>query len=111
MRISGSQHGVRWFADQLTFLNWSHPSEHMASFETRVTEIRADPRGGFFVRLKPHFLERDVEYQNISLEPHFDNHCASIAEDSIEVRTEHAPPVYVGQIVAVYAVEPELPSF
>jgi hypothetical protein len=83
----------------------------MASFETRVTEIRADPRGGFSVRLKPHFLEGDVAYQKICLEPHFDNHCASIAEDSIEVRTEHAPPVYVGQIVTVYAVEPEQPSF
>jgi hypothetical protein len=43
------------------------------------------------VRLKPHFLERDVAYQKIWLEPHFDNHCASIAKDSIEVRTEHAP--------------------
>ena len=83
----------------------------MASFETRVTEIRADPRGGFSVRLKPHFLEGDVAYQKICLEPHFDNHCASIAEDSIEVRTEHAPPVYVGPIVTVYAVEPEQPSF
>jgi hypothetical protein len=83
----------------------------MASFETRVTEIRADPRGGFSVMLKPHFLERDVAYQKVWLEPHFDNHCASIAEDSIEVRTEHAPPVYVGQIVTVYAVEPELPPF
>ena len=83
----------------------------MASFETRLTEIRADPRGGFSVRLKPHFLERDVAYQKIWLEPQFNNHCASIAEDSIEVRTEHAPPVYAGQIVTVYAVEPELPSF
>lgn len=83
----------------------------MASFETRVTEIRAEPRGGFSVRLKPHFLERDVAYQKVWLEPHFDNHCTSIAEDSIEVRTSNAPPVYVGQIVTVYAVEPELPSF
>src|SRR5260370_42566723 len=83
----------------------------MASFETRVTEIRADPRGGFSVMLKPHFLERDVAYQKVWLEPHFDNHCASIAEDSIEVRTENAPPVYVGQIVTVYAVEPEHPTF
>ena len=83
----------------------------MASFETRVTEIRADPRGGFFVRLKPHFLERDIEHHKISLEPHFDNHCASIVEDSIEVRTELAPPLYVGQIMTVYAIEPELPSF
>jgi hypothetical protein len=63
------------------------------------------------VMLKPHFLERNVAYQKVWLEPHFDNHCASIAEDSIEVRTENAPPVYVGQIVTVYAVEPELPSF
>ena len=83
----------------------------MASFETRVTEIRADPRGGFSVMLKPNFLERDVAYQKVWLEPHFEKHCASIAEDSIEVRTENAPPVYVGQIVTVYAVEPELPSF
>jgi hypothetical protein len=83
----------------------------MASFETRVTEIRADPRGGFSVRLKPHFLERDVAYQKVWFEPHFDNYCASIAEDGIEVRTENAPPVYVGQIVTVNAAEPELPSF
>ena len=62
----------------------------MASFETRVTEIRADPRGGFSVMLKPHFLERDVAYQKVWLEPHFENHCASIAEDSIAVRTENA---------------------
>ena len=59
----------------------------MASFETRVTEIRADPQGGFYVMLKPHFLERDVAYQKVWLEPHFGSHCASIAEDSIEVRT------------------------
>ena len=59
--------------------------------------------GGFSVMLKPHFLERDVAYQKVWLEPHFDNHCVSIAEDSIEVRTENAPPVY--------AVEPELPFF
>jgi hypothetical protein len=51
--------------------------------------------------LKPHFLERNVAYQKVWLEPHFDNHCASIAEDSIEVRTENAPPAYVGQIVTV----------
>ncbi len=56
----------------------------MASFETRVTEIRADPRGGFSVMLKPHFLERNVAYQKVWLEPHFEKHCASIAEDSIE---------------------------
>ena len=83
----------------------------MASFETRVTEIRADPRGGFSVRLKPHFLERDVAYQKIWFEPRFDNFCTSIAEDSIEIRTENVPPVYVGQIVTVNAAEPELPSF
>jgi hypothetical protein len=83
----------------------------MASFETRVTEIRLDARGGFSVRLKPHFLERDVAYQKVWFEPQFDNYCASIAEDSIEVHTENAPPVYVGQIVTVNAAEPELPSF
>ena len=78
----------------------------MASFETRVTEIRADPQGGFSVRLKPHFLERDVAYQKIWLEPHFNNHCASIAEDSIEVRTEHAPPVYARMPRALSSVAP-----
>jgi hypothetical protein len=60
--------------------------------------------------LKPHFLERDVPYQKVWLEPHFGSHSASIAEDSIEVRTEHVPQVYLGQIVTVHAVEPELPS-
>jgi hypothetical protein len=83
----------------------------MASFETKVTEIRADPARGILCDAKPHFLERDVAYQKVWLEPHFEKHCASIAEDSIEVRTENAPPVYVGQIVTVYAVEPEPPSF
>jgi hypothetical protein len=67
----------------------------MASFETRVTEIRADPRGGFSVMLKPHFLERDVAFQKVWLEPHFENHCASIAEDSIEVRTDELPSVLI----------------
>src|SRR5258708_20221030 len=81
----------------------------MASFGTRVTEIRADPRAGFSVMLKPHFLERDVAYQKVWLEPHFENHCASIAEYSIEVRTEYAPPVYLDQIVPVYPFEHDFP--
>jgi hypothetical protein len=44
----------------------THFGRTMASFETRVTEIRPDARGGFSVRLKPHFLERDVAYSSTS---------------------------------------------
>ena len=83
----------------------------MASFETRVTEIRNRPLGGYTVVVRPHFLETDIDYQKVSLEPHFDNHGASIAEDHIAFSTDQAPPVYVGQIVTIHADEPETPSF
>jgi hypothetical protein len=67
----------------------------MASFETKSPKS-VWTHGGFSVVPKPHFLETDVDYQKVWLEPHFDNHGASIAKDRVEFHTQHVPPVLCG---------------
>jgi hypothetical protein len=78
----------------------------MLSFETKVTEIRGNPRGGYIVVLCPNSLMSDIAYSSIRVEPFFECTVGAIQTDYLELITTENPPVQVGQAVAVRAVKP-----
>jgi hypothetical protein len=78
----------------------------MLSFETKVTEIRGNPRGGYVVVLCPNSLVSDIAYSSIRVEPFFECTVGAIQTDYLELITQETPPVQLGQAVTVRAVKP-----
>jgi len=78
----------------------------MPSFETQVTEIRENPKGGYVVVLRPNSLIRDIAYLSIRIEPFFDCTVAAIQTDYLELNARDLPPVQVGQAVTIHADKP-----
>jgi hypothetical protein len=78
----------------------------MPSFETKVTEIRQNPKGGFVVVLSPNSLVSDIAYPSIRVEPFFECTVGAIQTDYLELIAPETPPVQLGQSVTIHAVEP-----
>jgi hypothetical protein len=79
----------------------------MPSFETKVTEIRESPKGGYIVVLSPNFLISDIAYPSIRIEPFFESIVGAIQTDYLELNVRELPPVQIGQTVTVHAAEPQ----
>ena len=69
----------------------------MPSFETKVTEIRENPKGGYVVVLRPNSLISDMAYSSIRIEPFFDCSVGAIQTDYLELNAGELPPVQIGQ--------------
>jgi hypothetical protein len=80
----------------------------MPSFETKVTEIRGSPGGGYVVVLCPNSLVSDIAYLSIRVEPFFECTVGAIQTDYLELVTQETPPVQLGQAVTVHAVKPAM---
>jgi hypothetical protein len=78
----------------------------MPSFETTVTEIRDNSRGGFIVILKPHELETTTNLKEVLLEPKFANVGGRIHHDHIELYCDERPPIHEGQVLMVRSLDP-----
>ena len=78
----------------------------MPSFETKVTEIRENPKGGCVVVLRPNSLASDIAYPSIRIEPFFECTVGAIQTDYLELNAQEIPPVQLGQAVTVHAVKP-----
>jgi hypothetical protein len=78
----------------------------MPSFETKVTEIRENPKGGYVVVLRPNSLVSDIAYTSIRIEPFFECTVAAIQTDYLELNAQEIPPVQLGQAVTIHAVKP-----
>ncbi len=79
----------------------------MPSFETKVSEIRENPKGGYVVVLRPNSLVSDIAYPIIRVEPFFECTVGAIQTDYLELNALKLPPVHVGQAVTIHAVKPE----
>jgi hypothetical protein len=79
----------------------------MPSFETKVTEIRDIPTGGYVVVLSPNSLISDIAYPSIRVEPFFECTVGAIQTDYLELNVRELPPVQVGQTVTIHAVSPD----
>jgi hypothetical protein len=79
----------------------------MPSFETKVTEIRESPKGGYVVVLRPSYLVSDLAYRSIRIEPFFECNVGAIQTDYLELNVQEFPPVQVGQTVTIHAVKPD----
>ena len=62
----------------------------MPSFETKVTEIRENPKGGYVVVLRPNSLISDMAYSSIRIEPFFDCSVGAIQTDYLELNAENS---------------------
>lgn len=78
----------------------------MPSFETKVTKIRENPKGGYVVVLRPNSLESDIAYPSIWIEPFFECTVGAIETDYLELNARELPPVQVGKTVTIHAVKP-----
>jgi hypothetical protein len=78
----------------------------MPSFETKVTEIRENPEGGYIVVLRPNSLISDIAYPSILVEPFFVCTVGAIQTDYLELNARELPPVHVGQAVTIHAGKP-----
>jgi hypothetical protein len=80
----------------------------MPSFETKVTEIRVSPKGGYVVVLRPNFLISDIAYSSIRIDPFFECTVGAIQTDYLELNVRERPPVQIDQTVTIYAFKPVL---
>jgi hypothetical protein len=78
----------------------------MPSFESKVTEIRESPKGGYVIVLRPNSLISDIAYPSIRVEPSFECTVGAIQTDYLELNTRELPPVQLGQSVTIHAVKP-----
>jgi hypothetical protein len=78
----------------------------MPSFESKVIEIRQNPKGGFVVVLSPNSLVSDISYPTIRVEPFFECTVGAIQTDYLELIAPETPPVQLGQSVTIHAVQP-----
>jgi hypothetical protein len=78
----------------------------MPCFESKVTEIRQNPKGGFVVVLSPNSLVSDISYPTIRVEPFFECTVGAIQTDYLELIAPETPPVQLGQSVTIHAVQP-----
>jgi hypothetical protein len=78
----------------------------MPSFESKVTKIRENLKGGYVVVLRPNSLESDIAYTSIWIEPIFECTVGAIETDYLELNARELPPVQVGQTVTIHAVKP-----